>query len=855
MYLLVPGEAEMHYSRDFKVVAGLLCLTLAFGGAGINFPSLETLLQAVALGVLGYFAMTARVWRFNMLTTLALALLVLTTLLPLLQLVPLPPAAWQALPGRELPAELDNILGWHRWRPWTLDVEATIRSFLRLLPPAVIFLGCMFLSHRERSQLLRVVIGFALVGALLGIIQLVTRGWLTPFPSGHFGYPIGLFVNRNHQAAFLLAAMPICAALFAVEIERGRPPVPMVIAALSTLIIMAVVVIGTTSRMGFVLLPIAVAGSLLLLLRRHAPWRLAVPAIGAVVAIGGFLVITGKFTQTLSRFSSLDDARLGYWSDIQWALQQYGLAGTGIGTFIPVFQTAESLEAVTPAITNHAHNDYLELLLGGGAAAVVLLLIFIGLLGVATFRASRSRQSGERAAISVAAAVSIGILLLASLVDYPLRMPAIGAMLALLCAVLLPTKPPAQSGAARSLVVRGRSRTRSRSFWITRSAVLAVIAVLSVVAVQAGGSARALLSEQYDSAASWAPWSTEAHERLATAALLRSDADEALAQAFAAARLSPISAPAIRTIGLIRSAQGSRRDGGRVMQIAATLGWRDPITQLWAIDTAERSGEADKAMQRADALFRQETFVVPALAQLLRAPPGDNMLGKLVATLAGRPSWREKLFEISAQLPNRDVPALEAIVGGLGKTKAPATMEEMQPLLDSLIARGNIAAAQRIWARLHTGNLVTNGSFELFDDSRSRAQPQSWTVDSEDMSRVTVEEMNGRNHALRILSSRGTAVLYQDLMLPPGSYSFTYDARVSSGSEVLLRWELRCRNSVTVQTLETSLTASSNWRESGLSFTVPNRDCPIQRLALRRVRANDAQEVWLDNLKLSRIVR
>ena len=845
----------MRNSRDFKVVVVLLCLTLAFGGAGINFPSLELLLQIAALCAAGYFALTPRIWRFNALTTIAFVLLALTVLLPLMQLVPLPPSVWQSFSGRELPTELDTLLGWQQWRPWTLDVEATIRSFLRVLPPAALFLGCMFLSHRDRSQLLRAVVAFALAGAVLGIVQLVTGGWLTPFPSGHSGYPIGLFVNRNHQAAFLLAAMPICAALCAVEIERGRPPLPIVTAALSMLVVMAVVVIGTTSRMGFALLPIAGAGALLILLRRQAPWRIAVPSIAAVAAIGGFLVLNGSFTRTLSRFSSLDNVRLSYWSDIQWALQHYGLAGTGVGTFIPVFQTAESLEAVSPAITNHAHNDYLELLLDGGAVAIILALAFVVLLAIATYRASRSRQSGERASISVGAAVSIGILLLFSLVDYPLRMPAIGATLALLCAVLLPTKPPASAAAGRDLVVRGQTGSRNLRFWLVRGPAIVAMAAFGLLAIQAAGSSRAILDERYDVATAWAPWSTKAHERLSTAALLRNDAGRAGSEAMAAVRLSPISAPAIRTIGLVRIAQGSRREGGRIMQIAATLGWRDPITQLWAIDTAERSGEPEKALQRAEALFSQQSFVAPALAQLLRAPSNEHMPGLLVATLETRPSWRETLFEGSARLPSSDMPYLEALIAGLGRTKAPVSVEEAQPLLDSLVARDNAVAAQRIWALLHSGNLVTNGSFERFDNRRGRALPHSWNVDSADLSRVAIVELDGRNHAARILSSRGTAVLSQDLVLIPGTYSFTYDGRAHAGADVLLNWELRCRNSGELQTLEAQIEPGPNWRKSSFSITVPDRDCPIQRLALRRVRANDDQEVWLDNVQLNRASR
>ena len=59
-----------------------------------------------------------------------MALMAAILILPLLQLVPLPPSVWQALPGRELPAQIDASLGLNIWRPLTLDIEGTVRAVL-----------------------------------------------------------------------------------------------------------------------------------------------------------------------------------------------------------------------------------------------------------------------------------------------------------------------------------------------------------------------------------------------------------------------------------------------------------------------------------------------------------------------------------------------------------------------------------------------------------------------------------------------------------------------------------------------------------------------------------------------------
>ena len=148
----------MKHGRDFQVTAGLLAITMAIGGAGKSSPLLEMLFELCGLATLGYFVLTRRSWGFNLETRLALGLLGLILLLPLLQLIPLPPELWRRIPGRDAATQLDQVMGWRMWRPWTLDVEGTIRAFLELLPPAAVFVGCVFLTLPERIRLLGIVV-------------------------------------------------------------------------------------------------------------------------------------------------------------------------------------------------------------------------------------------------------------------------------------------------------------------------------------------------------------------------------------------------------------------------------------------------------------------------------------------------------------------------------------------------------------------------------------------------------------------------------------------------------------------------------------------------------------------------
>jgi O-antigen ligase len=851
----------MTKSRDIYAIGGLLALALAIGGAGLSFPRLQMLLQIAALACGAYILVSRRDWRLPRLSVIAMCLLAAILVFPLLQLVPLPPGIWTQLPGRALPAELDAALGVVRWRPLTLDAEATVRSFLPLVPPAVVFAGCLFLSRSDRTHLLWVVFVLAFAGALLGIVQLGTGGSLTPYPSGHSGFPIGLFVNRNHNAALMLVAMPVTAALASIQVARGKPQTPWVVASLSAMTIFALVVLATTSRMGLLLLPVAIAASLVLLLYRRASLRLVFLSVVALAAVAALLLARGGFDRTVSRFTGLHDARFDSWTDIQWALDYYGLAGTGFGTFVPVYKSAESLEAVAPQIFNHAHNDYLELLLEGGLPAVVLMLVFTGIMAAALIRSLNERLPAEQSVVKLAAFVGILILLAASIVDYPLRMPALSVLFALLCAILLPSF----SALARS---QGRPASTSTEVAILGSArrvravpvvigVAAVAAVLIAV-VQAGMSAHSLAKGRNDAAVAWAGWSVQAHERLSTAALVRSNFPAALSHAHSANALSPISAPAIRTIGLVHLSQGAVDRGNRIMQAAVVLGWRDPLTQLWAIEAAKASREPQKALQRAEALFRQDMLAAAAIAHLLTPAAGSDVPGLLVRKLAERPAWRGAFFKASGELSLATTAPWLKLVEALDRSAAPVSAEEGEPSLNALVAAGRMDEAQRLWELLRDGNaLVSNGDFEQAAVGRGAQFAVRWSVPNRNRALVRVEApaFDPNNRALHIRSTEDSTILQQMLMLRPGNYRLAHRAHVQAPRGATLRWAVRCSGSGPRQSSDVEVLPGAKWHAVAVSFTVPERNCPIQRLVLGRSDATPLEDVWLDEIRVERVAR
>nr|AUN37786.1 hypothetical protein [uncultured bacterium] len=286
------------------------------------------------------------------------------------------------------------------------------------------------------------------------------------------------------------------------------------------------------------------------------------------------------------------------------------------------------------------------------------------------------------------------------------------------------------------------------------------------------------------------------------------------------------------------------------MAMAVSLGWRDPFTQVWAIGASEQTGEPDKAVQRAQALFQQKLFMPSSLELLLRAPDSPTARS-LVQTLSSRPEWRADFVRAAAQLPSAYDGNVEELVFRLNGTNAPLSIEEAQPLLNRLIETNDLVDARRLWIGTRADGVIANGEFEQVSERSGADVPRSWDISDSDLATIAVQapDFGGHGRALRISgAARSGPILSQRLLLPPGSYLVTYRARSGAGDAVALRWELSCSSSDIRQTSKETPATSGSWQEFTAQFAVPIQDCPIQRLALERPNAIHSQEVWVDDV-------
>jgi O-antigen ligase len=425
--LLKPLEQDLAWTL---AIAVFVTAMLLLGGTSTPAPAMRFMFSAASLVLLAVAA-----WRLRdqMLTSGArwgLGLVALMLALFFIQLIPLPPVLEVLLPGRDAIDRIQGLAGASGgWKPMSLSPLATRESLTALLPGLAACLAILAVPAPHRYMLALAAVAVAVINVLLALAQKFTGG-LHPYALHAAGDASGLFANRNFMAAQLYASLPMLAVLALSGAKTKR--IPVWLAAIIALAYFAVVLAGLAvagSRAGTILCMLAVVGSFFLPWGRLKSHRMATRTRFGfyVAAIAVFLF--GQFGLVgLLRFTELDplgDYRVSILSTSMQALRHFWPLGSGFGTFIPVYQMFETPATMREAFVNHAHNDWLEIVLEGGVPALLLLVAFLlWFLGQA-FRIWRRRGDASGDLTMMAASLSASLLLLHSAVDYPLRTPAL----------------------------------------------------------------------------------------------------------------------------------------------------------------------------------------------------------------------------------------------------------------------------------------------------------------------------------------------------------------------------------------------------------------------------------------------
>ena len=428
----------------------LLCLVL--GGSSQGMWG-NALLQLMAIALIVWALLERREGSVIRPAKQLFGLAALAVALALIQLVPMPASLWSALPGRELVVRGFELLGVSApAMPISLAPYDGIASMLSLLPALGMLAATLVLRAYSPAGLAAALIAGATAGVLLGILQVSSpipqqSPWYL-YQVSNFGVATGFFANGNHMANLLLVSIPFIAALGATFARRtkDRRARSAGLAFACGGLILVVLGLGLNHSMaGFGLgIPVLLAG-LVILFGLRARWAgTALAGIGlaglAAVALLWTSPVNSQF-QDAGSSTSVTSRRHIAENSLALA-SEFAPIGSGLGSFPRLYQLKEDPAQVDRYYVNHAHNDYLELAVETGLPGVLLILTFLLWWGRAVWQMLRSPASDE---FALAGAVASAAILIHSIVDYPLRTAAIGAVFAMCLALILQSRRSAHS--------------------------------------------------------------------------------------------------------------------------------------------------------------------------------------------------------------------------------------------------------------------------------------------------------------------------------------------------------------------------------------------------------------------------
>lgn len=450
-------------SRNFILLLAFLTAVLLMGGSSLDDIASLAVLRPLSVLMVAFGLATLDLDGLRRFSPFA-AILFAGVALAVLQIIPLPPSLWHSLSGRDLLIEIDAyISGTSQWRPLSIDPAATRDSLFSLFTPIATFLLAIGISAKERRSALFFVGALGLLSACLGILQ-ITFGQdsgLYLYRKSVDGTAQGFFANRNHQALLLAVSMPILFAWAHCNSSAKKLRIagvalePSKVSAWMAAIFLAFTLLVVGSRSGLLFGAIAGIG----LAAFSSSWNSVNVSSESATSVKGarltnaffWLILAGltialvtlyfgraeAITRILATNVS-DEGRLRILPTVLALAKGYMPFGSGFGTFQQLFQVYEPDSLLKPTIVNRAHNDWLEFIITGGAFAWLILVAFEVLILRNFLRLMASdRDTSQSKGVGLVALLTILIFALASLVEYPLRMPSLQCIFVLVTMVFL----------------------------------------------------------------------------------------------------------------------------------------------------------------------------------------------------------------------------------------------------------------------------------------------------------------------------------------------------------------------------------------------------------------------------------
>ena len=296
---------------------------------------------------------------------------------------------------------------------------------------------------RRSSQfelLAKLFTGYGAVVASFAVLQGIAPNgklyWIWPLEQG--GAIYGPYVNHNHYAGLMEMLTPFPLVLAATHFTKGSRKVA--VAGIAALMAGSIFLSGSRGGMAAFVAQMVVLG-VLLVRKREGSWKqpLMLGAFLALVIV--FLVWLGNNELTRRLISIHSEAReeinggvrLSIDRDCLRMLLKRPFLGWGLGTFPIVYPEFRSF--YTTFFVNQAHNDYLQLMVETGLAGFSIAVWFLVLVFRQAAGKLKNWTETTNGAMTMAALLGCVGILVHSLLDFNLQIPANAALFYVLCAI------------------------------------------------------------------------------------------------------------------------------------------------------------------------------------------------------------------------------------------------------------------------------------------------------------------------------------------------------------------------------------------------------------------------------------
>jgi O-antigen ligase len=277
------------------------------------------------------------------------------------------------------------------------------------------------------------------------------------YPLSHGGAIYGSYVNHNHYAGLMELLVPIPLVLSLARLVGEKERIAAGIAA--AIMVGTIFLSGSRGGMIAIFVELIVFAVVLFrqrvaLLRQKKGKRIALSmAAFAIVLVSLLAWLGGK--ELTSRVSSISTEthtelsggmRLSIDRDAFLMFRNKPLLGWGLGTFPTVYPQFRSF--YTNFFVNEAHNDYLQLLCEMGLLGFGTMVWFLIVLYHRAFRKIGDWTSDVSSAVTLACILGVTGIVVHSLLDFNLQIPANAALFYVLCT----------TAAAPPLLQRSRKR-------------------------------------------------------------------------------------------------------------------------------------------------------------------------------------------------------------------------------------------------------------------------------------------------------------------------------------------------------------------------------------------------------------